>query len=296
MKKFFALITKPTNVYEIYSIISSYNIKDVTLYVAECPWSSYPDIKNYCAHKLKKKTLKLNIKQIKNKDILKIDWIKKLNFFNIVALPMSLKSFYTIIRKLRANNIKTIQISDGMGDSLSLIKYIFATRIDSFFSLHKIFIYFIYKINIMDECFFTCYPLKAALSKATLPVSKYFLPDQKIIRLLKKNKIEDLILGKRDKNDTLHNVNKIIKKNKIINYCLYERGKKIIIINGKKIKLKNIMITEEIINTNLIKRVHGGISTVTFYAKINKINVDLILDKFRPFFLYYFSKQKFFQI
>jgi len=144
--------------------------------------------------------------------------------------------------------------------------------------------------------FFYLLPIKSSLIESYSSCIKIFLPDQKIIRLLKKNKIEDLILGKRDRNDTLHNVNKIIKKNKIINYCLYERGKKIIIINGKKIKLKNIMITEEIINTNLIKRVHGGISTVTFYAKINKINVDLILDKFRPFFLYYFSKQKFFQI
>lgn len=296
MKKFFAFIKKPTDVYEVYSIINFYNIKDVTLYVADLSWTSYPDIKNYCIHKLKKKTLKFNIKKIKNKDILKTDWIKKLNFFNIVALPMNIKSFYSIIRKLRARKIKTIQISDGAVNSLSLIKYIFATKINSFFSLYKIFTYFIYKINMMDECFFTCYPLKAVCSKTTLPVSKDFLPDRKIIRLLKKNKIKDLILGKRDRNDTLHNVNKIIKKNKIINYCLYERGKKIIIINGKNIKLKNIMITEEIINTNLIKRVHGNISTVTFYAKINKIRVNLSLSKFKPFFLYYLMKKKFFKI
>ena len=108
--------------------------------------------------------------------------------------------------------------------------------------------------------------------------------------------VYDLILGKRDRNDTLHNVNKIIKKNKKINYCLYERGKKIIIINGKNIKLKNIMITEEIINTNVIKRVHGKMSTVTFYAKINKIRVNLSLSKFKPFFLYYLMKKKFFKI
>jgi len=296
LKKFFALIKKPTDVYEIYSIINFYNIKDVTVYVAECPWASYPDIKDYCINKLKKKLLKLNIKKINHKDILKIDWIKKLNFFNIVAFPINYRSFYLIIRKLRANKIKTIQISDGMADSLSIIKYIFATKINSFFSLHKIFTYFIYKINIMDECFFTCYPLKAVCSKTTFPVKKNFLPDQKIIRLIKKNKIKDLILGKRDATDTLYNTNQIIKKNKIKNYCIYERGKKFIIINGKNIKLKNIMIAEEIINTNLIKHVHGGISTVTFYAKINKIKVNLTLSEFKPFFLYYLMKKKFFEI
>jgi len=212
--------------------------------------------------------------------------------FHIVALPANLyQSFYFIIRKLRSNKIKTVLISDGMADSFNLMKYIFAYKIDSVFNLYKIILYFIFKMNLCNECFFICYPLKASCSKITYPVTKNFLPEKKIIRLIKKNKVKDLILGTRVKMDKIK-LKQLIKKRQIKNYCYLERGKKFITINGRVIKLKNIMIAEEILNTNLIKRLHGGVSTSTFYAKINNIKVNLYAEKFKPFFLYYFAKKK----
>jgi len=297
LKNFFALIRKPTDVFEVYSIIDFYKIKDVTLYIDKCPWASFSNIKKYCIYKIKKKVSKLNIKQTQAKNFSKIDWLKKLQEFDIVALPTYLyKSFYTIVKKLRSNKIKVISISDGMSDSFSLIQYIFARKINSFFTLYKIFIYFIFKINLSDECFFTCHPLKACCSKKTLPVNKNFLPEKRIIKLLKKNKVKNLILSTQKKMDK-NTIKKIVTKYKIKNYCHYERGTNFIKINDSKIiKGKNIMIAEEIMNTNLIKCVYGGLSTTTFYAKVNKIKVNLILEKFKPYFFYYFAKKKFYSI
>ena len=296
MKKFFALIKKPTDIFEVYSIIKFYKIKDVTIYVKKCPWASYSDLKKYCIYKIKKKVFKLNIKQIQDKNIPKIDWLKKLKNFDIIALPINThKSFYTIVSKLRSNDKKTIFISDGVLDSFSLIKNIFSLKINSFFLLYKVFLYFVFKMNLCDECFFTCYPLKACCSKITLPVTKDFLPEKKIIRLIKKNKIKDLILGSRAGMKKI-NLKQLIAKYQIKNYCYFERGNKFIVINDKIIKTKNILIAEEIINTNLIKCVHGGLSTTIFYAKINKIKVNLDLTKFKPFFLYYFIKEKFYSM
>jgi hypothetical protein len=297
LKNFFALIRKPTDVFEVYSIIDFYKINNVTLYIEECHWASYSTIKKYCIYKIKKKVSKLNIIQNQGKKFSKINWLKKLKKFDIVALPGNLyKSFYMIVRKLRVNKIKVISISDGMTDSLSLMRYIFARRINSIFTLYNVFLYFIFKINISDECFFTCYPLKSCCSQITLPVNKNFLPEKKIIKLLKKNKVKNLILSTQKIMDE-NTIKNIVIKYKIKNYCHYERGTNFIMINGSKIiKGKNIMIAEEIMNTNLIKCVYGGLSTTTYYAKVNKIKVNLILEKFKPFFLYYFAKEKFYSI
>jgi hypothetical protein len=297
LKKFFAFIKKPTDVFEVCSIIDFYKINDATIYIMKCPWASYSTTKKYCIYKIKKKVSKLNIKQIHRENFSKIDWLKKLQKFNIVALPTNqFKSFYMIVRKLRSNKIKIISISDGMTDSFSLMRYIFARRINSFFTLYNVFRYFPFKINLSDECFFTLYPLKSCCSKITLPVNKNFLPEKKIIKLLKENKVKNLILSTQTIMDKIA-IKQLVAKYQIKNYCHYERGTNFITINGSKIiKGKNIMIAEEILHTNLIKCVYGGLSTTTIYAKVNKIKVNLILKKFKPFFLYYFAKEKFYSI
>ena len=294
MKKFFALIKKPTDIYEVYSIIKFYKIKDITIYLSSNTWASYPDFKTYCISKIKKKNLKIKIKKINIKKISHISWLKKLEKFQIIALPLNWhKFFYLNIEHLRSNGKKIILISDGIIDALDLSKYVLI-KITSIFSIYRLLSYFKLKNNISDECFFTNYPLKTPHAKKTFPVSKTFLPDHKLIKLLKKNNINNLILGTREKVDPI-NLNKFITKYKIKNYCYYERGKKKIIINNKIIKLKNILVAEEIINTNLIKFIHGTLSTTIFYAKVRKIKINLLLNKFRPFFLYYFLKKKFYQ-
>ena len=292
MKKFFALIKKPTDVYEVYSIIKFYKIKDITIYATSRTWTSYSKLKKYCISKIKKKNLKFKIKQIHNKNIPKIDWIKELKNFRIIALPTNWhRTFYLNIDRLRSDDKKIILISDGIIDALNLIEFILI-KVTSIFNIHRIFTYFAHKYNISDECFFINYPLKTPHAKKTFPVSKNFLPEKKLIKMLKKHKINNLILSTRVDTDQI-NLKQFVAKHKIKNYCYFVRGNKTIIINSKTIKLKNIIIAEEIINTNLIKCLHSALSTTVFYAKFKKIKINLILTKFKPFFLFYFLKKNF---
>ena len=188
----------------------------------------------------------------------------------------------------KLSGIKTILISDGIVDSLGLIEFLLAQNKHLSFLGYKMLVYFYYKLNFSDECFFTCYPLKAKYAKVTFPVSSNFLPEKSIIDLLKKNKIENLVVVGKGVG-----IKQFKKKYQLKNYCYVRRSKKSIIINDKIIKSKNIVLAEEIINTNLIKCVYSYLGTAVFYAKHKKIKVKLILRKFRPFFLYYFLKKKF---
>ena len=298
MKKFFALIKKPTDVLEVYSIIEFYKIQDVTLCVKDLTWSTYPVLKKYCISKIKKKVSRFKIEKIYDKNIAKINWLKKLKSFNLVALPINTnRNFYEIFDRLKSNGTKTILISDGVIDSFNIIKYVLATRknlIRNFLKLLFLTYFFYFKNAKSNECFFTCYPLKATFSKKTFPVSKNFLPDRYLINILKKNKVKNLILG--GKGIVLK---EFLKKYSLTNYCYIERltvnKKKTIIINGKSIKINNTLIAEEIINTNLIKNLYSYLNTTCFYGKYKKINVEVIFKKFtmNPPLLFIYMKQKF---
>ena len=295
MKKFFALVKKPTDIYEVYSIIEFYKIKDITIFLLANTWTNYSNFKKYCLAKIKTKDTKIKITKIFLKDIPNINWPDKLKKFKIIAVPLNWhKVFYWNVNDIKSKRKKIILISDGIIDALDLIKYTLI-KIDSFFRIYRLLSYFILKKRVSDECFFINYPLKTPHAKKTFPVSSNFLPDNKIINLLKKNKVNTFILGSRQKSKQI-NLNKLLKKNAIKNFCFYKRGSRKIIINGRIIKMNNILIAEEIINTNLIKSLYGTLSTSIFYAHYKKIKINLILTKFKPWLLYYFLKEKFNQI
>ncbi len=299
MIKLFALIKKPTDVYELYSCIKHYKIKNVTIYIKQnkkdVNWkNSELNFHKYCKKKLIKIVKYLKIQKINENQIIKIDWLQKLKKYDFVALPFNTyKSFYKICGKLNNLGKKTILISDGIIDSFSPIQYILTTKIQSIFSIHKFILYFVYRIYQSNECFYTCYPLNTFYSNKTRAVKKDFLPDKNFIKLLKKFNVDNLILGGfREK----VNLKKLLIKKKIKNYCYLIRGENNLIINGKSFKIKDIIIAEEILNTNLIKCVHSNLTTPMYFAKIKKIKVNLLLKKFKPFFLFYFMKKKFFSI
>ncbi len=297
MKKLFAIIKKPTDVYELYSCIKHYNIKNVTIYIKynknDINWkNSEKNFKNYCKKKLTNVVEHIKIAKINENQIIKIDWFKKLKKYDSIALPFnSYKSFYKICAKLNKSGKKTILISDGIIDSFSLIEYILITKVKSIFSIYKFFLYFVYKINQCSECFYTCYPLNISFSKKTKAVSSDFLPDENIIKLLKKFNVNNLILGGVREQV---NLKKLLIEKKIKNYCYLVRGKNDLIINGISFKIRDIIIAEEILNTNLIKCVYTNLTTPIYFAKLKKIKVNLILKDFKPFLLFYFMKKKFF--
>ncbi|WP_089698724.1 hypothetical protein [Candidatus Pelagibacter communis] len=296
MKEFFGFIKKPTDILEIYSIVKYYKIKNVTLYVKKCPWASETEIKNYAVKKLKKITEIISFlkdKNFKNSDVY---WLKILKKFKIVALPFhQFKSFYLNLNNLKANKTKVILISDGIVDNLELYKFILANNsLLSILSIRNLKYFFLANKKV-DECFFTLYPLKNNFSKFTKPVSSSFLPETKIINLLRKSKIKNLIIGGKGLV-----ANDFIKRYKIKNYCYTIRKDtnknstlRYLIINGKKIELKNILLAEELINTKLIKKVYSYLNTSAFYAIQRKIDVKIIYKRFNPFFLYFFLKENF---
>ena len=296
MREFFGFIKKPTDIMEIYSIVKYYKIKNVTLYIIKCPWADEAEIKNYAVEKLKKITEIINFlkdKEFKNSDIY---WLKILKKFKIVALPFyQFKSFYLNLNNLKTNKTKVILISDGIVDNLELYKFILANN--SLLSILSIRIlkYFLLANKKVDECFFTLHPMKNNFSKFTKPVSSSFLPEKRVINLLRKSKIKNLIIGGKG----LAAID-FIKKYKIKNYCYTVRkdgdkksSLKYLVINGKKIELKNILLAEELINTKLIKKVYSYLNTSAFYAIQRKIDVKIIYKRFNPFFLYFFLKENF---
>ena len=297
MKNLFAFIKKPSDILEIYSIIKFYKVKNITLYINNCSWATSKDLKKYTLIKLNK--LNNNIKIIENNhsSLKNINWFNKLKKFKLIAIPANQYSFfYSILNKLKQNNIKTILISDGVVDILYTFKFLLATnRLIPFISYKFLKYFFLFNVK-TDECFFTLYPLKAKFSKISKPVSNTYLPDKNIVKLLKKSKVKNLVIG--GKGLTISDFK---KKFNFRNYCYTYRQNKpngrtsltYLIINGKKIKLDNILLAEEIINTKLINNVYSYLGTSAFYALQKNISVTIFYKKYDPYLSFYFLKKNF---
>ena len=300
MKNLFAFIKKPTDILEIYSIIKFYKVTNITLYFIKCPWAELKDLKKYTLIKLSKLCNNIIVKDDYELSLKNINWFDELKKFKLVAIPANQFSFfYLILNRLKKKNVKTILISDGVIDILSTFKFVLSTN--SFISLitYKFLKYFLLFNVKTDECFFTLYPLKANFSKKTKPVTNTYLPDKNVVKLLKKSKVKNLVIG--GKGLTISDFK---KKFDLRNYCYTYRQNKpngrtsltYLIINDKKIKLNNILLSEEIINTKLIKNVYSYLSTSAFYAIQKNISVTVFYKKFDPYFLFYFLKKNFFSL
>ncbi len=286
-----AFVKKPTDMLEVISALKYFKIKK--LFIISHKNSRFKNLLAYAKFYLIKKNIKTTylyydfVNSTKKKFI---EYLEKLEEFKYIALPLNFnRSFYTSVSNLKQKNKVIIAISEGILDGLGKFRFLLAKQKYKSFMAIKMLAYFNYIFNEADYCFFSCYPVESAFAKKTLPVAKNIIIDKQITKLLRKNKVTNLIIQGRG--ETIKSIKK--RYPEIKSYCSTIKWVKKICINDKIYKTRNYVIAEEIINTGLIKTVYSTMSSVIFFAKKKGIKVKLIKNKFNyGLFSKYFCEKK----
>lgn len=208
---------------------------------------------------------KININNMGVFELFKI--IQRLNYKHI-ALPLGHHYIFYMTFMLLNGNYNKIHISDGLIDTFPLFESILGTRYKNTKGLIKsLFLYPILKFVKADICFFQLYPFKSCHSKWSNPVLQYNRP---ISEEFFKNQ-ELLIIP----TETL-NIGLLKEKFAVENYISTSKERKIIINDREHILEQFITAEDVLLNVSSIKMLITTPSSVVFFTKINRPDVEII--------------------
>ena len=276
MKILYSVIKKPAQLIEVFSAVKYFKFDKVVCYVPEY-WSineTKPiQIKynNYIRSLNKNdKDFVIDLKkyQIGESKIITNNLLKKKN---LKCLALIGEDSINRIKIFFGKKILSIAVTDGSQDSFSFLDYFIICKSKKFLNYIKIpILFFLYNFFKLDFTFSNYPHHKYFYSNKTINNYNFDI-DVKIKKILKKNKINTLILE--DSTKTLE-FKEIIKKYNLKkkNYCSIGRNG---IFRIKNKAYKNIsLIPEVLINSGIIKTIYTiPQSSVYTYGKSKKIKV-----------------------